>query len=59
MFLAQKICIIIKNAKEYYKNDSLIAEIDKENIASRKLFERNGFKKIYDDGYIDYYQFKH
>lgn len=46
---------LISNAKKEFKNDRLVAEIDKENIASRKLFERNGFKKKMSDDYIDYY----
>ena len=46
---------LISNAKKYYKNDRLVAEIDKNNTASRKLFERNEFEKIKEDDYIDYY----
>ena len=46
---------LISDAKKYYKKDKLVAEIDKNNIASRKLFERNGFKKETSDDYIDYY----
>lgn len=46
---------LISDAKKYYKKDKLVAEIDKNNIASRKLFERNGFKKEVSDDYIDYY----
>ena len=49
---------LISDAKKHYKNDKLVAEIDKENVASRKLFERNGFKKIKEDDYIDYYIWK-
>ena len=49
---------LISNAKKYYKNDKLVAEIDKDNIASRKLFERNGFKKETSDDYIDYYTWR-
>ena len=46
---------LISDAKGFYKNDKLVAEIDKDNTASRKLFERNGFKKEASDDYIDYY----
>lgn len=46
---------LISNAKKEFKNDRLVAEIDKENVASIKLFERNGFKKKMSDDYIDYY----
>lgn len=49
---------LISDAKKHYKNDKLVAEIDKNNTASRKLFERNGFKKVKEDDYIDYYVWK-
>lgn len=49
---------LISDAKKHYKNNKLVAEIDKENVASRKLFERNGFKKVKEDDYIDYYIWK-
>lgn len=37
---------LISGAKKEFPNDRLIAEIDSENHASKKLFERNGFKPI-------------
>lgn len=46
---------LIKDAKKEFSNERLVAEIDKENIASRKLFERNDFKKVMEEDYIDYY----
>lgn len=46
---------LIANAKKEFKNDRLVAEIDENNIASRKLFERNNFKKVMSDNGVDYY----
>lgn len=46
---------LISDAKKKFPNDRLVAEIDKGNVASRKLFERNGFKKVKEDNGVDYY----
>jgi ribosomal protein S18 acetylase RimI-like enzyme len=46
---------LIQNAKNEFSNDRLVAEIDKGNIASKKLFKRNGFKKIKEDNGVEYY----
>lgn len=46
---------LISRAKKYFSNDALVAEIDKDNIASQRLVRRNGFKKVLSDEYIDYY----
>lgn len=49
---------LISDAKKAFPNDRLVAEIDQNNEASRKLFERNDFtKKMSEDG-IDYYIFE-
>lgn len=46
---------LISDAKKKFPNDRLVAEIDKGNVASRKLFERNGFEKVKEDNGVDYY----
>ena len=48
---------LINDAKKKFPNDRLVAEIDQRNTASRKLFERNGFKKVKEDNGIDYYTY--
>ena len=46
---------LISDAKKEFKDDRLVAEIDQGNTASKKLFERNDFKKIMEENDIDYY----
>ena len=46
---------LISQAKEEFKNDRLVAEIDDNNIPSKKLFERNGFKNVETIDGISYY----
>lgn len=46
---------LISDAKKEFKNDRLVAEIDQGNTASKKLFERNDFKKIMEENGVDYY----
>lgn len=49
---------LITDAKKHFSSDTLVAEIDEDNIASQKLFERNGFKKVREDDGIKYYTWK-
>jgi len=49
---------LLSDAKDFFKDDCLVAEIDKSNVYSRRLFERCGFKKIKEDNNIDFYIWK-
>ena len=45
---------LLSAAKKEF-SDRLVAEIDSNNVHSKKLFERNDFKKVMSDSDIDYY----